>query len=93
MMSNNDVFRIFLHLTGMGKERELTEQVFLFGGIQATRSKIKGWRTSLDNPRASHMPDEVLQCFFDGVFIYRDMKLAEGISLFNFTDSQKPNSQ
>lgn len=83
-MRNNDVFRTVLHLTGVGLNKVLLIEIFRLGGITATDSKIKGWRTALDNPRASHMPDEVLDCFFKGLFEYRDHQMRKGISVFNF---------
>ena len=83
-MGNNEVFKYLLHLTGIGKDKLLIEEIFLLGGIKATHSKIKGWRTSLDNPRASHMPDNVLKAFFTGLFEYRDLKNTQGVAVFNF---------
>lgn len=83
-MNNNEVFKNLLHLTGIGKEKHLIESIFLLGGIIATQSKIKGWRTSLDNPRASHMPDNVLKAFFTGLFEYRDLQNNRGVMVFNF---------
>jgi len=84
MMTNNDVFKKVLHLTGLGVNLPLAIYIFELGGIQATKSKIKGWRTSLDNHRASNMPDHILNAFFDGLFLYRDAKLDEGIPVFQF---------
>lgn len=89
-MHNNDVFRTVLHLTGIGRNRSLLVEVFELGGIAATSSKVKGWRTSPDNPRASHMPDDVLEAFFIGLFEYRDRQQAKGVSVFNFDSSALP---
>ncbi|WP_058532861.1 YehS family protein [Legionella saoudiensis] len=83
-MTNNDFFRQMLHLTGVGKDKDLLIELFKLGGITATPSKIKGWRTDLDNPRASMMPDHVLQGFIQGLFEYRDIKMKEGLYVFNF---------
>ncbi|HAS5670865.1 DUF1456 family protein [Vibrio cholerae] len=83
-MTNNDVFRNILHLTGVGRNKELLEEIFRLGGVNATQSKIKGWRTSLDNPRASHMPDQILNAFFQGMFEYRDSQASIGHQVFNF---------
>jgi len=83
-MTNNDVFRSVLHLTGVGRNKVLLIEIFRLGGIVATDSKIKGWRTALDNPRASRMPDAVLEGFFKGLFEYRDQQASNGISVFNF---------
>lgn len=82
-MTNNDFFRFFLHYTGLGREKEQLIEIFKLGGIQATQSKIKGWRTELSNPRASRMPDDVLQGFMQGMFIYRDKKIDDGFDMFN----------
>lgn len=62
-----------LHLTGVGRDRDLTIEIFKLGGIVATNSKIKGWRTDLDNDRAAEMPDEILNGFIKGMFEYRVM--------------------
>ena len=59
-------------------------EIFRLGGITATDSKIKGWRTSLDNTRSSHMPDAVLEGFFKGMFEYRDAQSNRGVNVFNF---------
>ena len=85
-MTNNDFFRALLHLTGVGRNKELVAEIFRLGDIEATQSKIKGWRTELDNPRASNMPDIVLEGFIKGLFNYRDCKMKNGINVFNFTD-------
>jgi uncharacterized protein YehS (DUF1456 family) len=86
-MTNNDVFRKIMHLTGVGRNGELAEELFKLGGVYATQSKIKGWRTSLDNSRASHMPDKVLEAFFQGLFSYRDKQRERGVNVFNFLDT------
>ncbi|MCE2571751.1 DUF1456 family protein [Motilimonas eburnea] len=83
-MTNNDVFRSVLHLTGVSRNKALLIEIFALGGITATDSKIKGWRTALDHHRASHMPDFVLEGFFQGLFKYRDAQLEKGITVFNF---------
>jgi len=83
-MTNNDVFKKLLQLTGLSLKQELTIEIFELGGINATSSKIKGWRTSLDNPRSSRMPDFVLSGFINGLFVYRDLKQKEGVRVFNF---------
>lgn len=85
-MNNNDVFRTVLHLTGVGRNKQALIEIFMLGGIQATDSKVKGWRTEINNPRATKMPDHVLEAFFQGFFEYRDRKLDAGISIFNLID-------
>lgn len=85
-MTNNDVFRTVLHLTGVGQNKVLLIEIFRLGGVTATESKIKGWRTALENPRASHMPDAVLESFFKGLFEYRDQQIGKGVNVFNFNN-------
>ena len=87
-MNNNKMFKTFLHLTGLTRDRELLIHIFKLGGISATNSKIKGWRTDLDNPRASRMPDKVLEGFFNGLFKYRDLMIEKGINVFTFVSTQ-----
>jgi hypothetical protein len=83
-MTNNDVFSRVLHLTGLGRDRDLLVEIFRLGGIHATNSKTKGWRTAVDNPRASIMPDVALDGFFKGLFEYRDLQTEKGIVVYNF---------
>lgn len=92
-MTNNETFKTLLHLTGLANEKALILEIFKMGGITASNSKIKGWRTNPDNPRSSHMPDDVLRGFFKGLFEYRDLKAAEGIFVFNFTENDCDNCQ
>lgn len=87
-MNNNKTFKTFLHLTGLARDRDLLIHIFKLGGITATNSKIKGWRTDIDNPRASHMPDEVLDGFFKGLFEYRDLMIEKDINVFTFVSPQ-----
>jgi uncharacterized protein YehS (DUF1456 family) len=88
-MTNNDFFRNLLHLTGISKNKDLLIEIFKLGGIEATQSKIKGWRTELENPRASRMPDKVLEGFFRGLFEYRDIKMGCGVNVFNFLNDSR----
>jgi uncharacterized protein YehS (DUF1456 family) len=84
-MNNNEFFKYLLHLTGLGLNKELLRQIFKLGGAEPpSESHIKAWRTSLDNNRASPMPDKMLNYFLQGLFKYRDLKKAEGIQVFNF---------
>jgi len=83
-MTNNDYFRSLLHLTGVGRDKDLLIEIFRLGGVDATNSKIKGWRTALDNPRASKMPDHIPEGFIQGMFKFRDMELDKGNIIFNF---------
>ena len=89
-MTNNDFFLNLLHLTGVSRDKDLLIELFKLGGIEATQSKIKGWRTRMDNPRASLMPDYILAGFIQGLFQYRDQKLTQHIKVFNFlSDAQE----
>jgi len=83
-MTNNDVFKQILHLTGLGRNKALLIEIFALGGITATDSKIKGWRTDLSNPRSSRMTDHILNSFFNGLFEYRDQQIKKGVNVFNF---------
>ncbi len=91
-MTNNEIFKTFLHLTGLTHNKALIEEIFKLGGITVSRSKIKGWRTDIENPRASHMSDDVLRGFFKGLFIYRDDQSILSINLFNFPKC-RPDSE
>jgi len=87
-MTNNNIFNKILHLTQLSFDIKLTIHIFSLGGADAaTPSKVKGWRTSLENKRSSPMPDHILKAFFDGLFAYRDIKLEEGIVVFQFLDA------
>lgn len=87
-MTNNETFKTLLQLTGLSKEKQLIAEIFSFGGITASQSKIKGWRTDVDNPRSSHMPDDVLRGFFKGLFEYRDKRFTDdNILVFNFVEN------
>lgn len=84
VMTNNEMFKLILQLTGVGKNKVLTERIFHLGGIDhVSQSKIKAWRTDIDNPRSSHMPDEVLRGFIKGFMVYRDQQEDNGIQVFN----------
>lgn len=83
-MTNNDYFRSLLHLTGVGRDKDLLIEIFRLGDIEATNSKIRGWRASLDSDRASRMPDNVLDGFIQGMFTYRDIQAEKGVNVFNF---------
>jgi len=83
-MTNNETFQTILHLTGLAKDRYLLIEIFRLGGIKTTKSKIKGWRTSINNNRAYEMSDNTLKAFFQGLFVYRDIQIDKGHSVFNF---------
>jgi len=83
-LTNNEIFKKLLHLTGLGKNKELIEEIFLIGKLQVSQSKIKAWRTDLSNPRSSQMPDLALEAFFKGMFEYRDQQAYAGKNVFNF---------
>lgn len=88
-MSNNDIFATLLHLTGLGKQKDLLIEIFRLGGnLGVTRSMIDGWRRPLGHKRATVMRDLTLKQFFDGLFAYRDMqRLENGIDVFRFRDT------
>ena len=83
-MTNNHIFNRLLHLTGCGRNPDLTIEIFDLGGISSSKSLIKGWRTTKGS-RATQMPDQVLDGFISGLFEYRDMQREKGINLF-YTD-------
>lgn len=86
-MSNNEVFAKLLHLTGLGKEKELVIEIFRMGGnLGVTKSMIDGWRRPLGHARATVMNDLALKQFFYGLFNYRDLRMLDGVSVFNFID-------
>lgn len=87
-MTNNDTFRTLLHLTGLGLDDDLLLYIFSLGGVQASKGKIRRWREKSESARASHMPDDVLKSFFQGLFSYRDMMASKGINVFNFIRNQ-----
>lgn len=80
-MTNNHVFKQLLFLSGLNKKKDLTLQIFKLGGVNASQSKIKAWRTELDNPRASHMSDGVLEGFITGLFEYKKLVNQNALSI------------
>lgn len=82
-MTNNDHFKFLLQLTGLTKDFEATAKLFRRQGWDVTKSKVKGWRTSLDNDRAGMMPDAALAAFQKALFDLRDEADAVNISLFD----------
>jgi len=87
MMTNNYIFNRLLHLTGCGRYPELTIEIFELGGVQCSKSLIKGWRTTKGS-RSTRMPDHVLDAFISGLFEYRDQQKLKGRNLF-YTQSLK----
>lgn len=86
-MTNNEVFAKLLHLTGLGKKKELLTEIFRMGGnFGVTVSMIDGWRRPLGHKRATVMNDLALKQFLDGLFAYRDSKMLEGVLVFNFEE-------
>ena len=88
-MTNNKIFQTLLHLTGVGRDKDFLIELFKIGGATVTNSQIKGWRTDTNNNRASYMSDQMLECFFQGLFIYRDMQGEKNINVFNFPVNNK----
>lgn len=78
------MFKLILQLTCISKNKTLTERIFHLGGIDnVSQSKIKAWRTDINNPRSSHMPDAVLRGFIKGFMTYRDEQEDNDIQVFN----------
>lgn len=92
-MTNNDVFRKLVQVTGLSRDKDLMMQIFEMGGVQASQGKLRGWRTPIDDPKHSRMPDEVLEGFFNGLFEYRDMKAEQGVLVFNFPKNTLPGDE
>lgn len=91
-MTNNEVFKKLLHLTGLNLNKELTQEIFRHGGVlDITSSKVRRFRSDANSKSFTPMSDEALSHFFSGLFAYRDEKALEGESIFNFTDSKKGN--
>lgn len=94
-MTNNDYFLFLLHLTGLTKDFEATAKLFQRKGWDVTKSKIKVWRTRMDNDRASRMPDAALQAFMSALFELRDEAGEMNIVLFDcrgiFEEMNKKN--
>ncbi len=86
-MTNNEIFKKLLLLTGLCKDKALIEELFLLGEMRVSQSKIKAWRTDLSNLRASPMPDVVLEAFFQGLFQYRDIQERRGNQVFTFIET------
>ena len=80
-MSNNETFKKLLQLIGL-LDQDLIIDIFKRGGVNASRSKIKGWRTAIDNQRSSYMPDDVFNGFLAGLFDYRDEQEKLGVRIF-----------
>lgn len=84
-MHNNLVFKKMLHLTGCGKNKPLTREIFALGGEpDVTDSLIRGWRDDPHSPRGKAMPDWALAAWFDGLFLYRDQQSAKNKKVFDF---------
>ena len=84
-MTNNEVFKKMLHLTGCGRNKVLVLQLFALGGQpNVTNSLVRGWRADQGSSRGSDMPDWALRAFFDGLFFYRDSQSEQGVEVFCF---------
>lgn len=84
-MTNNEVFKRILNLTGCGIDKQNLIEIFRSGGVVATSSRIKRWRTQIDGKNNFHMSDEALDGFLNGLFKYRDEQEKKGVRVFNFT--------
>ena len=85
-MTNNYHFKFLLQLTGLSTDFESTAKLFRRHGWEVTKSKVKGWRTSLNNDRASPMPDAALAAFQQALFDLRDEATEVNIALFDCRD-------
>lgn len=94
-MDNNKVFKTQLYLYGI-KDNKLIKNIFsLAGWSDVSSSKIKSWRTDIDNPRAGRMPEKALDAFFNGLFEYRELMKKTGLEVFNFphNNTREQNSK
>lgn len=83
-MTNNEIFNTFLHLTGLWKDTDKLNEIFKLGGFDETltKSQISSLRSTKKD--ASIVYDDILECFIQGLFKYRDLKSQQGVQVFNF---------
>lgn len=84
VMTNNEIFKRLLHLTGLSKKKQLTIDIFSLANHTITLSKIKSWRLPPENKDHRHMPDESMDAFMNALFLYRNDMGYYGIYVFNF---------
>lgn len=85
-MTNNEIFKNLLFLTGLNRDQDRIIEIYsLAGNDDVSRSKIKGWRTSDEDSRDFvRMSDSAIADFVQGLYKYKEMKKAQGITVFNF---------
>lgn len=69
-MDNNLVFAKMLGIFGINKNNEKIAELLQSQGVNATTSKVKGWRSSPDKSQFRAMPDFALEAFFKAIQAY-----------------------
>lgn len=77
MLTDNQIFKRTLAITGLNRDEDLALQAFKLGGYHtASKSKIKAWRTlDTSNHRYQAMPSDALTAFFDGLLILAEQNI------------------
>lgn len=83
-MTNNEIFSTLLHLTGLWKDTGKLNEIFKLGGFNETLTKSQISSLRMTKAGASIMYDDMLDCFIQGLFKYRDIKASQGVTVFNF---------
>jgi len=83
-MTNNEIFNTFLHLTGLWKDMEKLNYIFKLGGYDETLNKSQISSLRQTTKGASIVYDEILHCFIQGLFKYRDEQLKKGVQVLDF---------
>lgn len=69
-MDNNLVFAKMLGVFGINKNNQKIVELLQSQGVNATLSKVKGWRSSPDKAQFRAMPDFALEAFFNAIKAY-----------------------
>lgn len=69
-MQNNLVFAKMLGVFGINRNDEQVAELLKSQGIQATKTKVRAWRSSPSNVAFREMPDFVLEAFFEALKMY-----------------------
>lgn len=69
-MDNNLVFAKMLGVFGINKNNQKIAELLQSQGVNATVSKVKGWRSSPDKAQFRAMPDFALEAFFKVIQAY-----------------------
>lgn len=84
-MDNNYIFNKLLRLTSIDRDKKLLVDLFKLGGYEASKEQCNRWKIKGDyNRRRVDMPNEALEAFIQGIFVYRDLKRKQNIEVFNF---------